>query len=102
MLRRHESGNNCVVRQIVTLGPVGRVIEQKLNAALAPSALEVIDESFLHAGHASARPGGESHFRVKISSAAFAGRPRVQQHRMVNEALRDELASSVHALAIET
>jgi BolA family transcriptional regulator, general stress-responsive regulator len=97
-----ESRNNCVVRQIVTLGPVGQVIQQKLTAALAPTDLQVIDESHQHAGHAGAHPSGESHFRVKVSSHAFAGKPRVQQHRMVNEALREEMASRVHALAIET
>ncbi len=102
MMRGVESRNNCVVRQIVTLGQVGLVIAEKLNKALAPTHLQVIDESNQHAGHAGAHPSGESHFRVKISSQAFAGMPRVQQHRMVNEVLREELASRVHALALET
>jgi BolA family transcriptional regulator, general stress-responsive regulator len=97
-----ESRNNCVVRQIVTLGPVGRTIEQKLRAAFDPASLHVIDESHQHAGHAGAHPSGESHFRVRIAASAFAGKPRVQQHRLVNETLKDELKSRVHALAIET
>lgn len=97
-----ESRNNCVVRQIVTLGPVGQVIAEKLIKALTPTQLKVIDESHHHAGHAGAHASGESHFRVQISSQAFAGKPRVQQHRMVNEVLKEELASRVHALALET
>jgi BolA protein len=82
------------------LGPVGKTIEQKLLAALNPVALEIRDESHLHAGHAGARPEGETHFRVKVVSAAFAGKSLVQRHRMVNEILADELKTSVHALAI--
>jgi BolA family transcriptional regulator, general stress-responsive regulator len=90
------------MRQNVTLGPVGRDIERKLMAAFAPKRLAVIDESHLHAGHAGANPKGESHFRVRIAADAFAGQSRVQQHRLVNEALSEELRTRVHALAIET
>jgi BolA family transcriptional regulator, general stress-responsive regulator len=97
-----RSRNNCVIGQIVTLGPVGRGIEEKLRRELGPSHLEVIDESHQHAGHVGAHPNGESHFRIRIVSAAFSGKPRVQQHRMVNTALREELSTRVHALAIET
>lgn len=79
---------------------VAERIESKLRDALAPSALEVIDESHLHAGHAGARPEGETHFRVKITSPAFAGMSRVESHRRVNEILAEELAGPVHALAI--
>ena len=75
-------------------------IEEKLRTAFHPESLTVIDESHLHAGHAGARPGGETHFRVSVASMAFAGRSRVERHRMVNSALADELAGSVHALAI--
>jgi BolA protein len=84
------------------LGPIGQRIRSKLEAALSPSALEVIDESRFHAGHAGAHAEGESHFRVKVVSSAFAGKSRVQQHRMVNEALADILRTRVHALAVET
>lgn len=84
------------------LGPVGRLIKSKLETALSPSSLEVIDESHQHIGHAGAHPQGESHFRVKVASAAFAGKSRVQQHRLVNEALADVLKTRVHALAVET
>lgn len=76
-------------------------IERKLNAAFAPVALEVIDESARHHGHSGWREGGETHFRVRIVAGAFAGRSRLERHRLVNDALRDELAERVHALAIE-
>ena len=84
------------------LGPVGLNIKAKLEKAFSPKYLELIDESYMHAGHAGAHAQGESHFRVKIKADAFAGKSRVQQHRMVNEALADELKQRVHALAIET
>ena len=73
----------------------------KLVAAFSPSFFELIDESNQHHGHSGAHPSGESHFRVKISSAAFQGKTRVQQHRLINEALAIELKARVHALAIE-
>jgi len=76
-------------------------IRSKLTEAFGPDALEVVDESHRHKGHAGASPGGESHFRVRITAPAFAGKSRVAIHRMINEALADELADSVHALAIE-
>ncbi|MEM7428130.1 MAG: BolA family protein [Pseudomonadota bacterium] len=82
-------------------GQVQQKIYDKLSAAFAPASLEVKDESHLHAGHAGARPEGETHFRVKIVSEAFRGKPLVQRHRMVNETLADELAGPVHALAIK-
>ena len=77
------------------------VITEKLTRALAPLRLDVTDESHLHAGHAGHRPGGETHFRVHIMSAAFAGKSRIERHRMVNEILSDELKAGVHALAIQ-
>ncbi len=85
----------------IDLGPVGQIMKAKLVAAFSPSILELIDESNQHHGHSGAHPSGESHFRVKISSAAFQGKSRVQQHRLINEALADELKARVHALAIE-
>lgn len=83
------------------LGAIGKQIKAKLDAAFAPSRLEVIDESNQHHGHVGAHPSGESHFRVRISAQAMAGKSRVQQHRLVNEALAEELRGRVHALAIE-
>ncbi len=72
----------------------------RLSERFAPVSLEVTDESHLHAGHAGWREGGETHFRVTIVSEAFRDRTRLERHRMVNEALADELAAGVHALAI--
>lgn len=76
-------------------------IERKLNAAFQPSHLEVIDESHLHAGHAGHREGGESHFRIRMTSKAFNGQMRLQQHRAVNEILAEEMNNPIHALALE-
>ena len=77
------------------------LIHQSLDQALAPERLIVLDESAAHAGHAGHREGGESHFRVRIVSQVFAGRSRVERHRLINEALRQAFAKGVHALAIE-
>ena len=76
------------------------LITEKLTKAFAPESLSVVDESHLHAGHAGARPGGETHYRVYIVSDAFRGKSRVDRHRMINATLASELAGGVHALAI--
>jgi BolA protein len=83
------------------LGPVGQRISAKLAQNFRPQTLDVIDESHQHAGHSGAGPDGESHFRVKIVAEAFRGKSRVEQHRMVNTVLADELKGRVHALAIQ-
>ncbi len=75
-------------------------IENKLQSAFQLDALKVVDESHFHAGHVGARPEGETHFRVTIVSSDFAGKSRVERHRMVNAALAEELAGPVHALAV--
>jgi BolA protein len=85
----------------MTDGPVRQQIIEKLTQAFAPEALEVIDESHLHAGHSGWREGGETHFRVKITAAAFTDKMLVQRHRMINEVLADELSGPVHALTIK-
>ena len=77
-------------------------IREKLMVAFEPTRLDVINESHLHAGHRSSPGTGESHYRVLVVSSAFAGKTRVARHRMVNEALADELAGRVHALALAT
>lgn len=75
-------------------------IAEKLKSELAPVALEVIDESHLHAGHAGARPEGETHFRLDVVSASFEGKSRVERHRIVNQTLDDAFKRGLHALAI--
>ena len=76
-------------------------IEKKLSLKFTPSHLEVLDESEKHRGHAGSRPGGETHFRVRITSPQLDSLSRVAQHRAVMETLDTELKSGVHALAIE-
>ena len=79
---------------------VERDIRNKLTAAFAPEALEIVNDSHRHAGHAGSPGTGESHFTVKVVSAAFAGKSRLERHRMVNEVLAEELAGRIHALAV--
>ena len=76
------------------------LITRKLTEAFRPESLRIVDESHQHEGHAGHRPGGETHFRVYIVAQAFAGKSRLERHRLVNGALAAELAGSVHALAI--
>lgn len=76
-------------------------MREKLMVSLNPTRLDVVNESHLHAGHASSPGTGESHFRVLIVCGAFEGKSRVERHRIVNELLQDELKDGVHALAIK-
>jgi len=76
------------------------IITAKLTQAFEPISLQVIDESHHHEGHSGSRPGGQTHFRINIVAAAFGGKSRLERHRLINAALADELARSVHALAI--
>lgn len=79
---------------------VAASIRRKLEEAFQPSQLVVEDESHRHAGHAGARPEGETHFRVTMVAPAFAGIGRVDRSRRVHEVLADELKGPVHALAL--
>ena len=82
------------------MGPVAQGMKARLEAAFAPTRLDIIDDSDTHRGHAGHREGGESHFTVIIESAAFAGLGRVERQRRVNKALAEDLAGPVHALSI--
>jgi BolA protein len=75
-------------------------IVARLTAALDPVALDVVDESDRHAGHAGAREGGGTHYRVRVVSASFEGRSRVERHRLVHDLLKAEFADGLHALAL--
>ena len=86
----------------MTLTPVRDAIQAKLEAGLSPETIEIIDESNLHAGHAEAREGGESHFRVAVVSAEFAGKGRIERQRLVYALLAAEMAGPVHALSLTT
>jgi BolA protein len=80
--------------------PVADAIRQRLTAALTPSRLDLIDQSAAHAGHAGARPEGETHFRVLIVAATFAGKSQIERERMVFAALGDLMRTDIHALSI--
>lgn len=75
-------------------------IMEKLTEAFEPEALDVVNESHLHAGHAGSPGTGESHFAVKVVSSAFTGKSRLERHRMVNDVLAEELSGNIHALAL--
>ena len=79
-------------------GEVQLRIEKKLRDAFAPEALTVTDESALHAGHAGAPDGGQSHFHVEIVASQLSGLSRVERQRAINTVLAEELAGPVHAL----
>ncbi|MFN3868538.1 MAG: BolA family protein [Hyphomicrobiaceae bacterium] len=77
-------------------------MREKLIEGLTPIRLDIVNESDLHAGHRGSPGTGESHFRILIVSDKFAGKSRVDRHRMVNALLAEELAGRVHALALKT
>jgi BolA protein len=81
---------------------VEQQIRETLMVALEPTRLDVINESHLHAGHASSPGTGESHFRLLVVSQKFADRNRLERHRLVNDALGSLLRDRIHALAIKT
>jgi len=83
-----------------TTGPVAAEMLRRLNSALSPTRIELTDESEQHRGHGGYNPAGESHFSLRIESAAFAGKNRVQRQRMVYAALGELMESRVHALSI--
>ena len=87
---------------ILSADRVSRIsrIEQRLRGSLSPLELRIEDESHLHAGHVGARDG-RGHFRVSIVSDRFEGASRVKRHRMIYDALADEMRDDIHALAIE-
>lgn len=81
---------------------VSDIIREKLTNALSPEHLDVVDESYKHAGHAGANPEGESHFNVTVVSKEFEGKSRVQRQRLVYQALAEEMQGRIHALALQT
>ena len=87
----------------MSTGITAAAIEQRLTELLQPTSLQVLDESAAHAGHVGADgTGSVTHFRVRIASSLFDGKPRLARHRLVYDALQDFLDKGLHALAIET
>jgi BolA protein len=80
---------------------MAETIETKLTESFAPESVQVIDESEQHRGHGGWREGGETHFKVVMRAGVFNGLSRVDRSRRVHAVLRDELATSVHALALD-
>lgn len=87
----------------MTTGITADMLRRRLEERLAPSRLEVLDESYQHAGHAGADESGMgTHFRVRIDSPLFSGKSRLARHRLVYDSLQDYIDAGLHALAIET
>ncbi len=82
-------------------GPVASEMKRRLEAALQPTRIDLVDDSEAHRGHGGHNPAGESHFTLAIESAAFAGRSRVERQRLVYAALGDLMRERVHALSIK-
>jgi BolA protein len=83
-----------------TTGPVATEILKRLQAALAPSRIDLTDDSEKHRGHGGYNAAGESHFSLAVESAAFVGKSRIERQRLVHHALGDLLHERVHALSI--
>lgn len=83
-----------------TTGPVAAEMLRRLNSALSPTRIELIDDSEQHRGHGGYNPAGESHFTLRIETTAFAGKNCIQRQRMIYAALGDLMESRVHALSI--
>ena len=83
-----------------TTGPVATEMLRRLNSALSPTRVELVDDSEQHRGHGGYNPAGESHFTLRIESTAFAGKSRVERQRMIYGALGELMRERVHALSI--
>lgn len=81
-------------------GPVASEMLKRLNSALSPARIELIDESEKHLGHSGYNPAGESHFTLHIESGDFVGKSRIERQRMIYRALGDLMGGRVHALSI--
>jgi BolA protein len=92
---------NIEMTQATATGPVATEMLKRLGSALSPTRMELIDDSEKHRGHGGYNPAGESHFSLRIESAAFAGKSRVERQRMVYRALSDLMRERVHALSIK-
>ena len=84
----------------IATGPVATEMLRRLNSALSPTRISLIDDSEKHRGHGGYNPSGESHFSLEIESAAFAGKSRVERQRMIYKALGELMQERVHALSI--
>ncbi|MEO6198827.1 MAG: BolA family protein [Sphingomicrobium sp.] len=86
---------------LTSTGPVAAEMTRRLIAALEPQMMELTDDSEQHRGHGGYNPAGESHFNLAITSAAFAGKSRIERQRMVYAALGELMEERVHALSIK-
>ena len=83
------------------MGPIEKIIHEKISKALSPIALKVTNDSHKHQGHAGKPEGNETHFKVEIISAAFEGCSSLERHRMVYKILEKEMDNPIHALTLK-
>ena len=83
----------------IATGPVATEMLRRLNSALSPTRITLVDDSEKHRGHGGYNPAGESHFTLEIESTEFAGKSRVERQRLVYRALGDLMHERVHALS---
>jgi len=84
----------------IATGPVATEMLQRLNSALSPTRIDLVDDSEKHRGHGGYNPAGESHFTLEVESAEFAGKSRVERQRLVYKALGDLMHQRIHALSV--
>ena len=80
---------------------VQHIMREKLTEAFAPTCLEIHDDSDRHRGHSGWQEGGETHFRIRISSPGFAAMTRLERHRAVHKALSPDPLERIHALSLD-
>ena len=98
---KHLTSNPACLFKPAMPDSIESAIRAKLTDALSPIVLEIVDESARHAGHAGARPGGQTHFRLLIVSSAFKDLPRLARQRKVHELLAKEFSAGLHALSLK-
>ena len=96
-MRGNRTGDSASSK--MTASPTYQKLEQKITEALSPDYLSIVDESWKHAGHAGAI-SGKGHFIMHVVSARFVGISRIDRNRMVFDILKEEMASSIHALTL--
>lgn len=98
---KHLTWNPVIPFNLFMPDSIESAIRRKLTKALSPIVLEIVDESAKHAGHAGARPGGQTHFRLLIVSPTFHNLTRLDRQRKVYGLLEDEFSRGLHALSLQ-
>jgi len=79
---------------------LSEIIKEKIEKSLSIAGVIIEDESYKHEGHPGSRPGGETHFKIKVISESFSGKSRIERQRMIFRALENEMKEKIHAISI--